>query len=114
MLLQPTSPLRKAKDIYNVINMAKKNKFKSIISVSESLIRPELMYSIDRNNFVKPLIKKNINKQRQDFKTYYNINWSIYLIKSQLLKKTKSFLQKDTVPYIMPIYRSIDIDTELN
>jgi N-acylneuraminate cytidylyltransferase len=115
MLLQPTSPLRKAIDIYNVIDMAKKYKLNSIVSVSKSLNRPELMYSIENKNTIKPLIqKRSKNKQRQDFKSFYNINGSIYLIKSSILKKTKSFLQKNTAPYIMPTSRSIDIDDELD
>jgi CMP-N,N'-diacetyllegionaminic acid synthase len=115
MLLQPTSPLRKTSDIYNVINIAKKYKNKSIVSVSKSLTRPELMYSIENKNSIRPLIQKKIkNKQRQDFKTFYKINGSIYFIKSNILKKTKSFLQKDTVPYVMPISRSIDIDNKLD
>ena len=115
MLLQPTSPLRKTSDIYNVIYIAKKYKNKSIVSVSKSLTRPELMYSIEKKNSIRPLIQKKIkNKQRQDFKTFYKINGSIYFIKSNILKKTKSFLQKDTVPYVMPISRSIDIDNKLD
>jgi N-acylneuraminate cytidylyltransferase len=114
MLLQPTSLLRKTSDIYNIINMVKKYKYNSVISVSKSFNRPELMYSIEKKNFIKPIIKKKKNKQRQDFKTFYNINGSIYFIKSKILKKTKSFLQNDTAPYIMPISRSIDIDNKLD
>lgn len=115
MLLQPTSPLRKTSDIRKVIIMAKKYKIKSIISVSRSLTSPERMYSIEKKNYIKPLIKKkNKNKQRQDFKTFYNINGSIYFIKSSILKKSKSFMQKNTTPYIMPISRSIDIDNKLD
>jgi CMP-N,N'-diacetyllegionaminic acid synthase len=114
MLLQPTSPLRSKSDILEVIKIAKKYKNKSIISVSKSLSHPEWIFTIDKKKLMKPIIKKKINHQSQNLQNFYTINGSIYLIKSDVLKKSKSFIQKDTIPYIMPISRSIDIDNQLD
>ena len=38
-------------------------------------------------------------------------NGSLYLTSVEYLKKYKKFISKDTLPYIMPPERSIDIDS---
>jgi CMP-N-acetylneuraminic acid synthetase len=42
----------------------------------------------------------------------YSLNGAIYIAKIEWLLRTKSFLSDETVGFVMPLSRSLDIDTE--
>jgi N-acylneuraminate cytidylyltransferase/CMP-N,N'-diacetyllegionaminic acid synthase len=114
--LQPTSPLRTSEDIDKALEEFLKNpKAEAIVSVCEcehhplwSGVLPE-----DRNmkNFLKPDI---INKNSQELPKYYRLNGAIYIGRASYLRKNKSFFGEKTYAYVMPSFRSVDIDTILD
>jgi CMP-N-acetylneuraminic acid synthetase len=111
ILLQPTSPLRTVTDIDSAINLFLKSKCDSVIGMTEVTHPPEFMYRIT-NKKIKPLIKTKIkSKRRQDMPKTYQINGAIYICNRDLIMKKHTMFGKNIVPYLMPIERSIDIDT---
>ena len=106
LLLQPTSPFRTADDIHNIIEMKFKYKYDSIVSLSKSIIKSELIYQLDSNKLLKKAIKNN--------NEIYTLNGALYLSSRTFIEENKSFIADTTVGYIMPTERSLDIDTPLD
>jgi CMP-N,N'-diacetyllegionaminic acid synthase len=111
VVLQPTSPLRLAEDIDNAIYLCEKNKSNFCVSVMESKIIPEWMFRINNRGVLEPLnYIREIPYQRQKVKKTYVLNGAVYVGRKEALIKNQSFLTPETIPYIMPSKRSIDID----
>ena len=67
--------------------------------------------NLSMENFIS---KDHINTKSQDFQNYYRLNGAIYVSVIDYLMENKSFIGKQTKAYIMPLERSIDIDTKLD
>jgi len=113
VLLQPTSPLRTSRDIDNGIKLFFNRYCESVISVCEG--NPYWHLTI-KKNYIKPLFGWEYfsNKRKQDLPKSYNVNGAIYITTTRSIYKYNSFFNKKTVPYIMPINQSIDIDDEMD
>ena len=89
IILQPTSPLRKSKDIDLFVNLIHKKKPSSIVSISESLELPQESIFL-RNKRIKFHLKNSNLKRRQDYKNKsYFINGAIYGVSMKNLKQKK-------------------------
>ena len=110
LLLQPTSPLRSTNDIDALINLSHKSKSDSVVSITESIYKPEIYYYLNSNQTIKPLIDGIKNFNRQDLKKNYVLNGACYYASKEFILINKSFINKETVGYVMPFERSIDID----
>ena len=115
MLLQPTSPLRMAKDILESFFILKEKNARSVVSVCETEHSPLWCNTLPDNEcldgFLRPEIIESVG--RQSLPTYYRINGAIYLTK--VSDDIGTDLYSDTgYAYIMPREKSIDIDTELD
>jgi N-acylneuraminate cytidylyltransferase len=115
ILLQPTSPLRLASDIDAAFSLMLKHGATSCVSVCETSQSPYLMYNLQIDNQLVGLLPplSNVNR-RQDLPPVYVLNGAIYISRIDQLLVSKSFVNKDTVAYKMPIERSIDIDTQID
>lgn len=116
VLLQPTSPLRNAKHIDEAIELLKDKKADAVVSVCEMDHSPLWSNTLDdtlsMSNFLKDEV---INKRSQDLQKYYRLNGAIYICKTNLFLKEKSFFLKDNIfAYIMDAKSSIDIDNEID
>ena len=112
MLLQPTSPLRKAIDIDNAIKSIIKNKkYHSLVSVVK--VENFQLYKSHKikKNFLVPLFPNKVHLPRQKLENIYKSNGSIYISKTKTFLKKKTFFYK-TFPYIMNSKSSLDIDTK--
>jgi N-acylneuraminate cytidylyltransferase/CMP-N,N'-diacetyllegionaminic acid synthase len=115
VLLQPTSPLRKAEDILNAINLLFEKDADSIVSVCEVEHSPLFCNTLPEDLSLSNFIKKELrNKRRQDLPKYYRINGAIYISKIETFLKIKDFYEGKSYAYIMPIERSIDIDNVID
>ncbi len=118
ILLQPTSPFRSAEDIDNAIELLinnEKNNVNSIVSVVEPDKKIAWHYYLDDNKQHKLqniLSKKNIPSEH----TAYCLNGAIYIIKSDVLmsEECDSFIDQNTIGYVMTKEHSVDIDSELD
>ena len=114
ILLQPTSPLRTKDDIEKCIDLFFNNECESVLSICELSHPPEWNLKIKRG-FLKPLHGYiNFEKRTQDCEKVFIANGAIFIATLETLQRYNSFLTKKTIPYVMPIERSIDIDNEID
>ena len=115
LLLQPTCPLRKLKDIDFAINFLLKNKkrYDSVVSVVDVGANHPYRMKIIKKNYLKNFFEQGFEdmRPRQKLPKVYIRNGSIYLIKRAEFIKYKSLVGKKTFPYIMEQKNSINIDT---
>lgn len=112
VILQPTSPLRTAEDIDSAIVLCNHHQREYCVSVTESKFIPEwLFYINNKDQVLEPVNKKSdIPYQRQKVQKSYVLNGAVYVAKVQSLIRDRSFLTPNTIPYVMPSVRSVDID----
>lgn len=112
VLLQPTSPLRSVEDVDNCIEKCIAEDGNACVTVTQSEQSPYWMYSISANGSVVPVVKVEEYQRRQDLPTAYVLNGAVYVARTEWLMQVKRFVTDETKALIMPINRSIDIDTE--
>lgn len=69
------------------------------------------MFQIDKENRLEPLMGDSRALLRQGLPKVYSLNGAVYITGIEQLKNTESFLTDETIGYVMPRERSIDIDT---
>lgn len=115
VLLQPTSPLRDTSDIDKCIELCISQDSNACVSVSETEKSPYWMFTLDHSNQMTPMLKdKVVNVRRQDLPTFVALNGAVYVAKCDWLLEYKTFMNSQTIAYVMPKERSIDIDTEFD
>ena len=112
LLLQPTSPLRTAEDVAGIIDLAIEQNATSVVSVCQANKHPFWMYKVAKNGTLDPFCgsEQAINR-RQDLPVVYSLNGAVYFARTAWLSQTKVLIDRNTLGYVMPEERSIDIDT---
>ncbi len=112
MLLQPTSPLRIPKDIIGAVEIMKKENAESVVSVCPARSHPYWTKRITEKGFLAEFADwPEKCHQRQSLPPAYALNGAIYLVSRDILYNRGVLTTENTRPYIMPIERSLDIDT---
>jgi len=112
VLLQPTSPLRNFEDIDNAIETMLRQKADALISVYEPPHTPYKAFKQNTQGYLEGLIDSETPfKRRQDLPKVYMPNGAIYIVNSEKFMKTGKLFTDKTIPYVMSIQRSADIDT---
>lgn len=115
VLLQTTSPLRTVADIDGCIRHCVANGAKACVSVSAATESPYWMYSLDEKGQMQPLIAtEKALVRRQDLPLAYILNGAVYVAQRDWLREQQSFVSSETLGFVMPAARSLDIDTELD
>ncbi len=109
VLLQPTSPLRTTIEIDGAIEKFIEYEEKALVSVSEVSDNPILIRTIAENGMLQRLIDSSSSVRRQDMKTYYRVNGSIYINKISEITEKTSFNDNE-VPFIVDKKNAVDID----
>lgn len=113
MLLQPTSPLRSAKDIKEAHRLMVEQKAECVVSVCPAEHSPLWCNTLNDKKSMKDfLLSSSLGKRSQELPTFYRLNGSIYLAKVKSYIEKNSFFFDGSIAYIMPCERSVDIDTE--
>lgn len=113
VLLQPTSPLRRTSDIDECIKSCVDSNSPACVSLSETPQSPYWMFTLDDNKNLVPVIKADsLPLRRQDLPSVYAINGAVYVARTDWIMTTKAFITDQTSGYLMPVNRSLDIDTE--
>jgi len=118
MILQPTSPLRRALDIRESIAMLERSGADSVVSVSEvpAHYNPMRILRIDGHGFASLFVtgepvRRRINR-RQDMPAAWMMNGAIYLFRTAVLYAAEPSLYGDrTAAYVMPAQFGISIDS---
>ena len=109
LLLQPTNPLRTADDIENTFKLLKKTRADSVVSVCKT---ENLLFTKDSRDaltIVNPDQAHATN--RQQLPAYYRLDGCmIYLIKTDVLRKYRSFLAGKLIGYEIEKWRAVDLD----
>jgi len=114
VILQPTSPLRKAEDIDGAISKFIQTGSSSIVSVCKTEHPPHWMYTL-KGDTMEPIIKGGDKIiRRQDAPEVYTLNGAVYVTHKDIVMTQNRVINDDTKAYIMPVERSIDIDTEID
>ena len=111
VLLQPTSPMRTARDIDEAVLHMRDCGAPACVSVVEAQESPYWMYCLDSQTRMKALMDKSAVQRRQDLPKIYSLNGAVYAAQVDWLQSQGSFVGTETVAYVMPRARSHDIDT---
>lgn len=115
LLLQPTSPFRTAEDIDGIWRFCQSLEAPSAVSICEADKHPYWMYQRNGDQQIHPLIKNRPDITcRQDLPQVFALNGALYLAKTDWLLKQGGFVGQETVGYVMPKIRSVDLDTPLD
>ncbi|ACA55836.1 MULTISPECIES: acylneuraminate cytidylyltransferase family protein [Clostridium] len=113
-LLQCTSPLRTYKNIDECIEILLSNDADTIVSVCESEVSPYWMKRVENGILKDFLDDEPFYARRQDLPKVYRLNGAIYIAKTEVLLKNKSWYTNKTLPYVMDKISSVDIDDILD
>ena len=113
LLLQPTVPLRTGRDIENALELFWERKAPACVSVCKTFSHPFWEYTVSEDFCLHSLLGEQ-NFHRQDLPEIYLRNGAIYVSSVKSLVAQKTFLLPETVAYIMPQERSVNIDNMLD
>ena len=115
MLLQPTSPLRTVNDIDRCIELCIKSGSPSCVTVTKNDKHPLWTYRRNSAGILQQFIQTDMDKaQRQDLPEVFVLNGAVYIARVEWFNKVKAFVTNETIGYVMPEERSLDIDTEFD
>lgn len=111
VLLQPTSPLRRATDISGAWDAFIKSGSDSLISVySAENVHPSIMYRTRGDCLVPFMSGDNTQKRRQDMEPVFVRNGAIYIFIRDLAVDRGRLIGDAPAAFIMPRARSVNID----
>lgn len=114
VLLQPTSPLRTVNDIDGAIAFCCEKSACACVSVSPPSKSPYWMYTIDEEAHLSPFFGGEAIARRQELPDAMALNGAVYVADCKWLSRARNFITSETVGYLMPAERSLDIDEEFD
>lgn len=113
VLLQPTSPLRNWSDIDKCLETCLRLEAPACISVNKFDKSLDYLYGISNTGRIFPFASIEFKSNTMEEKPHdvYIINGAVYIALWKWFREHGSFLSDDTVAYVMPQDRSLDIDT---
>lgn len=111
VLLEPTSPLRDEFDIDNALEkLDSEINAESIVGVcATESAHPAFLCKID-NELLHPYTDSFNVKRRQEIEDYFFFEGSVYISHVNAIKQKKTFYHDKTLPYIVPKWKSFEID----
>lgn len=111
-LLEPTSPLREAEDIDNMLEMlvSKHQHFDSIVSIGEVDEHPSIMLRILNNRLVPYCESLERTSRRQDNEPAFFPYGLAYIVKTATLLDEQQFFTKRCTYYKIKRYQNYEID----
>jgi N-acylneuraminate cytidylyltransferase len=114
ILLQPTSPFRKAFHITESLNEYKEKNADMVMSVFEARANPYYVL-FEENDGILKKIKQWDGNSRQQAPKVYQANGSIYIINVESFKKCKDLKRLTNIrKYVMEEIWSLDIDLPID
>ena len=112
--LQPTCPLRRAEDIDEAIKKLLETDCQSVVSVCEVEHPLQWMYTLEGDKLKLVIEGGDKIIRRQDAPTVYRLNGAVYVTRRDVIMEQNRVWGDDTRAYIMPLERSVDIDSEID
>jgi CMP-N,N'-diacetyllegionaminic acid synthase len=115
VLLQPTSPLRTAEDIDSCIEQSIARDAPSAVSVCLQAKSPYWMYEIGGDQRLVPILPPRADGyRRQNLPPIFALNGAVYVSRVPVFRSIRKFVTAETIAYVMPPERSVDVDTVLD
>lgn len=109
VLLQPTSPFRKIKDVEQCLALLKENT-EMVVSVKKPKSNPmAVLFKVEKDKISK-LLDNESGLRRQDANAVVELNGAVYVYDVNALKKSKPSEFKNIAYHIMDEISSVDID----
>ena len=112
VLLEPTSPLREVSDIDNAIEKLLNSTADSIVGICKTEDQnPAFLVHKSPNEYISGYEQKEMRVlRRQDIRNVYFFEGTIYISKTDILKEKETFYHSNTIGYVVPKYKSLEID----
>ena len=115
VVLQPTSPLRIAADIDGAVDLCFSTGAPACVSVSAPDHPPHWAFTREESGKLKPLIADGpLYSCRQDVPSTLMLNGAVYVARCDWIVSQAEFTTAETVGYVMPKERAVDVDSELD
>jgi N-acylneuraminate cytidylyltransferase len=115
VLLQPTSPLRLAEDIDGAIGKCHSSGAPACVAGCEPDKSPYWMFHVGDDGTMSPVTgSDSLKSRRQDLPAVFAPNGAVFVSRVPWFREHRTFYGPDTVAYMMPPERSLDIDTALD
>lgn len=111
VMLEPTSPLRETKDVDRAIEVLISNRTaESIVGIAKvEAVHPAFLVKLEKG-FLRSYLKAFKVLRRQELDDLYFYEGSLYISYSSSLKHRKRFYHNKTLGYIMPKWKSFELD----
>lgn len=111
MLLQPTSPLRSARDIQDAWKKYNEVPSQMLVSVYKLEEGLQKAFVRDEQGFLRGLLSKDAPFQRrQDLPDIFLPNGAIYICSKEVFMVDRRLPRERIFPYLMGIEESVDVD----
>ena len=118
VLLEPTSPLRDEDDIDLAIETlnSKSDIADSIVGVTKvEAAHPAFDVKVNDKGLIEPYETKSFKiLRRQEITDLFYFEGSLYISNVEALLREKSFYHDKTLPFVMPRWKSLEIDEMLD
>ena len=112
VILLPTCPLRTADDIRAAYQLFLQKDRPFVMSVSEFSHTPLAALQQSADGTLDPYMPQYFGRKSQEMPPAYRPNGAIHVLDIEAFKRERSYFGAPLVGYVMPLERSIDIDTE--
>ena len=112
LLIQATSPLVRAADIEEVHAILRDKGADAVVSVCEAHPSPYWMHKLEEDGRMVDFVETKPESRRQDLPPIYGRNGALWLARTEILVRRRSFITKNTYSYIMETERSLEVDGE--
>ena len=119
LLLEPTSPLTTSEDVKLAFETIHTNieLSDSLVSITENISgHPDFSFKMSANPGIISSVNMTpwIHKRRQDIEKCFFIEGSLYISTIKSFKEKRSFIHDRTIGFIVPKWKSFEIDDELD
>lgn len=116
VVLPPTGPLRRIKDVSKAINVFSKNSFDIVITVTEARRSPQFNIVKQEKDGSFSLAMPNSKKinRRQDSQDFYDVTTNCYVVRPDYVRNANHLFSGKIGAVCVPFHTGIDIDDELD
>jgi CMP-N,N'-diacetyllegionaminic acid synthase len=114
VLLQPTSPLRRACHVDGCLDAFLASDAVSAMSLCQVSHHPGKYVRLAEDGVEPYTSDADMEARRQDLAPVYRQNGAIYAVRADAFLRTGRFYLRPCLPYLMPTEDSIDVDDEID
>jgi len=115
IMLQPTSPIRVAQDVDDIVRKLVRTGCDSIISVVDvGANHPSRMYTIEDDKLISVMHEPVVMGPRQELPAVFIRSGAVYACRKDILFRYDSMVGPDVRPFILSPLRHVNIDTRVD